>query len=701
MQRLAMTLLLVLSFVAGHAAAAGATAFPLYDCVKPNVAFWRDIYAKYSTSQGVIHDSIALGVVYEVVDLEPDTGTAARERNSNRVKAARVKYEEILLRLAGGNPPANANEQRVAALFGPGGGPEAFGLAATRIRFQLGQKDRFLEGLIRSGAYLPQIREIIRSYGLPVELAYLPHVESSFNYQAYSKFGAAGIWQFTQETGKRFMTIDYAVDERRDPLRATHAAARLLKENHEKLGDWPLAVTAYNHGVNGMRRAKEAKGDYPAIFREYESGLFKFASRNFYAEFLAACEVAENYRTYFGEVNFAAPVASLEVPLAGHMPVSDLLRHFKVDQETFRKLNPALREPIYQGEKYVPQGYQVRLPAGREMVQLASRLPEAGYRGEQKRSRIHLVRRGDTVSTIARRHGVSAGELIAANQLGKRATIFVGQNLRIPKKDEGPVQLVASAQKRVVEKRLASLVPQVPPADYAPEAASPAPEKPPAVARPAMVLQPAAPDVPSITAAVPPNRVALKGPPASQPVVAADSTAHLNLLLQANHGAEETVSPSALVDPAVVVGNFNIERVYSRKGREYGVIRVAAEETLGRYAEWLGVRAQELRQLNGLKNGQELQIDREFAIPLAGVSRERFEELRYEYHREIEEDFFGAYQVQGVRRYRVKRGDSIWRLCQVEFELPLWLVKKYNADLDLSGLKPGSEIVVPVVEKKS
>jgi len=252
---------------------------------------WPSVYAKYSTSQGVIHDSIALGVVYEVVDLEPDTGTAARERNSNRVKAARVKYEEILLRLAGGNPPANANEQRVAALFGPGGGPEAFGLAATRIRFQLGQKDRFLEGLIRSGAYLPQIREIIRSYGLPVELAYLPHVESSF--------GAAGIWQFTQETGKRFMTIDYAVDERRDPLRATHAAARLLKENHEKLGDWPLAVTAYNHGVNGMRRAKEAKGDYPAIFREYESGLFKFASRNFYAEFLAACEVAENYRTYF------------------------------------------------------------------------------------------------------------------------------------------------------------------------------------------------------------------------------------------------------------------------------------------------------------------------------------------------------------------------------------------------------------------
>ena len=148
--------------------------------------------------------------------------------------------------------------------------------------------DRFREGLIRSGAYVDQIKEIFRSYGLPSDLAYLPHVESSFNPKAYSKFGAAGLWQFMRSTGKRFLEIDYTLDERRDPIRASHAAARLLKENYKALGTWPMAITAYNHGLAGMMRATRSKGNYEAIFKQYRSRLFKFASRNFYSEFLAA-----------------------------------------------------------------------------------------------------------------------------------------------------------------------------------------------------------------------------------------------------------------------------------------------------------------------------------------------------------------------------------------------------------------------------
>ncbi len=102
---------------------------------------------------------------------------------------------------------------------------------------------------------------------------------------AYSKFGAAGIWQFTRSTGRRYMEVGYVLDERRDPIRATHAAAQLLKENYEKLGSWPLAITAYNHGAAGMARARQKHGDYPAIFKSYRSRTFKFASRNFYSEF--------------------------------------------------------------------------------------------------------------------------------------------------------------------------------------------------------------------------------------------------------------------------------------------------------------------------------------------------------------------------------------------------------------------------------
>lgn len=674
---------------------AQANPFPIYDCIRPNVAFWKDIYAKYPSSQGVIHDANDLGVVYEVIDLEPEFGSAARERNNNRIKAVKARYEEMLLRFADGNPPENAEERRVLGLFGARLDHARLQQAAASIRFQLGQKDRFLEGVIRSGSHLTQIKEIIRGYDLPEDIAYLPHVESSYNYKAYSKFGAAGIWQFTQETGKRFLTIDYAVDERRDPIRATHAAARLLRENFEKLGSWPLALTAYNHGVNGMRRAKAEKGDYEAIFREYESGLFKFASRNFYSEFLAACEVAKNHRAYFGDVPLLQPVATHEVILQGHVPVTRLLDHFRVEKEEFQRLNPALREPIYLGEKYVPQGYQVRLPLGRETVKLASHLPAEQYRKGQKRSIIYRVQRGDTVSSIAKRHQVSVQDLLAANRLGKRATIFLGQNLRIPQQDE-PV-LVAEARKQTgPEKRLAGLVPQVPLDNNTVFEAPPTP----GASRVKVAIVPRvsqSDSAPPSTTAVP-VRIAGAGAAEQKPRVAhADSG---SIPAAQGDGAAAPVSRDALANPAVVVEQFSVERVFAKKGKKYAEIRVAPEETLGHYAEWLGVAIPELRQLNNLRAGREIRTGQRVTIPLAGVGRERFEELRFEFHREMEEDFFAAYRVDRVRRYQVRAGDNIWRLCQQEFDVPLWLVRKYNTDLDLNNLKPGSLLLVPVVEKK-
>jgi hypothetical protein len=83
------------------------------------------------------------------------------------------------------------------------------------------------------------MKQIFNKFGLPDDLVYLPHVESSFNPKAYSKFGAAGIWQFTRSTGRQYLTVDYAVDERRDPIRASVAAARLLKQNYKKFKKWP------------------------------------------------------------------------------------------------------------------------------------------------------------------------------------------------------------------------------------------------------------------------------------------------------------------------------------------------------------------------------------------------------------------------------------------------------------------------------
>jgi membrane-bound lytic murein transglycosylase D len=151
----------------------------------------------------------------------------------------------------------------------------------------------------------------------------------------------------------------------------------------------------------------------------------------------------------------------------------------------------------------------------------------------------------------------------------------------------------------------------------------------------------------------------------------------------------------------VIIGNLHVEEVIQKNGKNFGVIRVEAEETLGHYAEWLGVRAQDLRRLNGLRFGQAIRVHQQIKIPLEKVTKEGFEEIRYEYHKEMEEDFFAAYRIESIRHYKVRSGDNIWTLCQNEFELPFWLIRKYNADLNFSGLKPDQKLLVPIVEQLS
>src|SRR4029453_14806897 len=162
--------------------------------------------------------------------------------------------------------------------------PSDYRDAKDELRFQLGQRDKFRDGLVRSGAYEEQMRAVFRENGLPDGLALLPHVESSFNVRAYSKYGAAGVWQFMRGTGRRFMKVDYVIDERLDPITSTRAAARLLRENYGILGSWPLALTAYNHGAAGMNGAVEKVGTsrIEVIIARYDSPSFGFASRNFY-----------------------------------------------------------------------------------------------------------------------------------------------------------------------------------------------------------------------------------------------------------------------------------------------------------------------------------------------------------------------------------------------------------------------------------
>ena len=724
--------------------------FPEYDSIRPNISFWKKIYAQYSTTQGVIHDKRNLGIIYEVIELKDRNRHGSRKINRDRIKKAKKKYKLILAKLARGEPPKSSEEKRVADLFGTEAQRSDFQSAMRNLRCQVGQKDPFRQGIIRSGAYLAQIKQIFRDAGLPTELSYLPHVESSFNPKAYSKFGAAGVWQFTRSTGKRFMTVGYAVDERRDPILSSYAAARLLKQNFKKLRNWPMAVTAYNHGVTGMLRAKRQKGSYEAIFKEYRSRIFKFASRNFYAEFLAAREVAQNYRPYFGELTLDTPVESQEVVMAGYGSLPEIARQLKLAPGVLRELNPALRNPVIRGQKYIPKGYRLQLPleSGRDWERVMAELAPKIYKNFQKRSHIYTVQRGDTAGDIARMHGVKLRDLMAANNLNSRATIYVNQNLRIPLPDKKPItvarkepqkneaqSLIKSPESLSIEAQpLASPTVDLVLAMNATAEPEETQEK---LATDASLFQPAQEETdsqPSLVAIKKPydskEKDALESPQIEPATGEADKTEPLvpagpetdPVEKQAAAASQdpkqmeekpEAVTFPALdaeaakpatqapeINPEVLQGNFAIERIWHDQGKPVGSIRVEVEETLGHYAEWLGITAWEIRRLNGFTYGKAIHVDQQIKIPLHQVSKEEFEEKRFEFHKELSEDFFASYRVEKVKFYYIKKGDTIWDLSLEEFEVPLWLIKKYNVDLDFSALVPSQKLLIPIIEKK-
>ncbi len=409
--------------------------FPISPTLEPKVAFWKQVYTQASTSQGLLHDSRDLGVVYGLVDLPGGLSRRARDRF---LEKKRKPYKAILAKLAKGKRTGlSAEEQRVLALFPSNVSNATLRAAAGRIRFQLGQANRFREGVIRMGRWEPHIRSVLAERGLPAELVALPHVESSFNPNARSHVGASGIWQFTRSTGRLFMHVDHVLDERNDPFMATVAAARLLEKNHERVDSWPLALTGYNHGIAGMQRAARRLGtkDMGVIIEKYKSRTFGFASRNFYVSFLAASAINADPVAYFGPITKDPPENPEIVELPHFYKVSTLARAFGVPTSALAETNPALREPVWSEQKYVPKGYPLRVP--RDPLRAAPRVILAsiddGRRYAQQVPDVrYKVRRGDTIGAIARKFGVRQSEIVALNGLRSAHRIRVGQTLELP-----------------------------------------------------------------------------------------------------------------------------------------------------------------------------------------------------------------------------------------------------------------------------
>jgi membrane-bound lytic murein transglycosylase D len=417
-------------------------AFPNTSALEPQVSFWIKIYSVYTTSQAVVHDSEHLDIIYGVESGIPDPkAPGAGKLRKDWFEKTNKRYTAALERLAEGPAEAELSEfeRALKVVWGETGTPTLFKEAAERLRLQVGQADRFREGVQRSGSYLPRMGQIIAEFDLPEELLALPHVESSFDPTALSHRRASGIWQWTRGTGRQFMRIDRTLDERRDPFLATRAAAECLGQYHEEFNSWPVAITAYNHGIQGMRRAVSRHGtDIVKIIDEYDGRSFKFASRNFYAEFLAALEVSQNYREYFGELEFEPPIVFDEVTLTSALSLREAAEVAGVTADSLAAMNPAFLSRVIDGKRNIPAGYALRVPDGQGPAvtsQLAtaadSKLPATTLMASADGAVEYRVQWGDTLSHIAARFGTDVSALLSLNKLDSHR-IYAGQKLLVP-----------------------------------------------------------------------------------------------------------------------------------------------------------------------------------------------------------------------------------------------------------------------------
>ena len=672
--------------------------------LEQDVRFWIRVYTEVTTDQGLLHDDWNLGLVYEVMRFDPGASPAQRER---RVAEAKARYASLLKRFAAGSTgDLTPHERRILHAFGDKATARDFRDAIERIRFQLGQADRFHEGLIRAAVWEKQIARTLAKHGVPEEIAALPHVESSFNLAAYSKVGAAGLWQFMPGTAKRFMRVDSVVDERLDPYSATDAAANLMLYNYRLLGTWPLAVTAYNHGPGGLRRAQDELGtsDIAVIVKRYQGATFGFASRNFYVAFLAALEVDRNADKYFGPITRLPDTDSTPVELPDYIPVSALAKAFKVDLGALRVLNPALRPPIWNGGRWVPRGYALRLPGTPPRTEIAAaweRLPATQRYVAQRNDGAHKIRRGETLAGIAAASGVSLNRLVAANGWTAAHAVARGEVVRIPlpasRADAaggpatagGSVALVASAADAAAPPTVAAVLPTP-----APSAAAPSAPVPPTVAADA-----AAPPAPALSFTLvdsaPPPSADLAAPPPVSPIVAPTIVMPPPFARPPKEPVSERQTDSNALLPIMAPTEISDPADYG-VGADNTVI-VQAAETLGHYADWSGVSSQVLRTLNKLHKNALVALGHKVKLDFSRVSPEQFATARREYHHRLQEEFFAAHRIAGTENYSVKRGESLWVIAQQHADLPVWLVAEYNPDVDFNDVRPGTTITLPRV----
>jgi len=419
--------------------------------ILPRVGFWVEVFSRWTTDTAIFHDKENPHRVYGTLSRNEGCRNSRKDGIIERERKSLKKSLTSLATKLDKGQSLTLSQAKLHALF-IGETTQEIRNAAKRVRCQSGNKDRMREALTQYKLYQPTILDALESQRLTSELQYLPFVESAFNPNAISHVGAAGLWQIMPATGRTLgLVVDDRVDERYDPRAATYAAAAYFRDSVDTLSATafdkgslvaakdlnPFVITSYNYGVRGMERAINQVGlDYERLLAEYKSPSFQTAVKNFYASFLAARHVAKNADAFFGQVETdkSARIHSFNtITLKRSTSVKRIVSSLGIKKDILKKLNPALREVVWNNKALVPKGYKLKVS-----------YRESGWQGdvfamnslpqeiEQTGFKWHRVKKGQTACGIAEKNGVSCRALIKLNKLNKNGTIYVGRRIKVP-----------------------------------------------------------------------------------------------------------------------------------------------------------------------------------------------------------------------------------------------------------------------------